>query len=213
MSESGFGDMTVERFLETMASKEPTPGGGAAAAIAGATGAALIAMVGRLTIGKQGFEDLEERMRALVDRADAARVEFVVLGDRDAASFEAVMSAFKMPKGTDVEKASRADAIQRGLEHAATVPLEIARRAVDLMELAEDATAMGNPNAASDGMSAAGMLLATVIAARANVEINASALRDEPRREALLEEVAAIRDRADTLLEQCRVAFGLRLTA
>jgi len=213
MSEAGFGDMTVERFLETMASKEPTPGGGAAAAIAGATGAALIAMVGRLTIGKQGFEDLEERMRALVDRADAARAEFVVLGDRDAASFEAVMSAFKMPKGTDVEKASRADAIQRGLEHAATVPLEIARRAVDLMELAEDATAMGNPNAASDGMSAAGMLLATVIAARANVEINASALRDEPRREALLEEVAAIRDRADTLLEQCRVAFGLRLVA
>ncbi len=213
MSDAGFGDMTVERFLETMASKDPTPGGGAAAAIAGATGAALIAMVGRLTLGKQGFEDLEERMQALVDRADAARVEFVALGDRDAASFEAVMSAFRMPKGTDVEKASRADAIQRGLEHAAAVPLEIARRAVDLMELAEDATAMGNPNAASDGMSAAGMLLASVIAARANVEINASALKDEARREALLEEVTAIRDRADRLLEQCREAFGLRLIA
>jgi formiminotetrahydrofolate cyclodeaminase len=213
MSDAGFGDMTVERFLETMASRDPTPGGGAAAAIAGATGAALIAMVGRLTLGKQGFEDLEERMQALVDRADAARVEFVALGDRDAASFEAVMSAFRMPKGSDVEKASRADAIQRGLEHAAAVPLEIARRAVDLMELAEDATAMGNPNAASDGMSAAGMLLASVIAARANVEINASALKDEARREALLEEVTAIRDRADRLLEQCREAFGLRLIA
>jgi formiminotetrahydrofolate cyclodeaminase len=213
MSDAGFGDMTVERFLERTASKDPTPGGGAAAAIAGATGAALIAMVGRLTLGKQGFEDLEERMQALVDRADAARVEFVALGDRDAASFEAVMSAFRMPKGSDVEKASRADAIQRGLEHAAAVPLEIARRAVDLMELAEDATAMGNPNAASDGMSAAGMLLASVIAARANVEINASALKDEARREALLDEVTAIRDRADRLLEQCREAFGLRLIA
>jgi methenyltetrahydrofolate cyclohydrolase len=213
MSDAGFGDMTVERFLETMASKDPTPGGGAAAAIAGATGAALIAMVGRLTLGKQGFEDLEERMQALVDRADAARAEFIALGERDADSFEAVMSAFRMPKGTDVEKASRADAIQRGLEHAAAVPLEIARRAVDLMELAEDATAMGNPNAASDGMSAAGMLLASVIAARANVEINASALKDEARREALLEEVTAIRDRADRLLEQCREAFGLRLIA
>lgn len=213
MSDAGFGDMTVERFLEAMASKDPTPGGGAAAAIAGATGAALIAMVGRLTLGKPGFEDLEERMRALVDRADAARAEFIALGDRDAASFEAVMSAFRMPKGTDVEKASRAEAIQRGLEHAAAVPLEIARRAVDLMELAEDATAMGNPNASSDGMSAAGMLLASVIAARANVEINASALRDEARRDALLEEVSAIRDSAETLLEQCREAFGLRLVA
>ena len=80
MSDAGFGDMTVERFLEAMASKDPTPGGGAAAAIAGATGAALIAMVGRLTLGKQGFEDIEERMRALVDRADAARAEFIALG-------------------------------------------------------------------------------------------------------------------------------------
>lgn len=211
MDDARFGVMTVEGFLEAMGSKDPTPGGGAAAAVAGATGAALIAMVGRLTIGKPGFEDLDERMRALVERADEARAEFLAMGDRDAAAFDAVMSAFRMPKGTDVEKASRADAIQRGVEHAASVPLEIARRAVDLMELAEDATAMGNPNAASDGMSAAGMLLAAVIGARANVEINASALKDAARRDALLEEVTAIRDRADTLLEQCREAFGLRL--
>ncbi len=213
MSDARFGDMSVDRFLDAMASKHATPGGGAAAAIAGATGAALIAMVGRLTLGKPGFEDLEERMLALVDRADAARAEFLALGDRDAESFEAVMSAFRMLKETDVEKASRSEAIQRGLEHAAGVPLEIARRAVDIMELAEDATAMGNPNAASDGMSAAGMLLGAVIAARANVEINAAGLKDEARRGALLEEVAAIRDRADTLLEQCREAFGLRLIA
>ncbi|MDH4112355.1 MAG: cyclodeaminase/cyclohydrolase family protein, partial [Actinomycetota bacterium] len=97
------------------------------------------------------------------------------------------------------------------LEHAAAVPLEIGRRAVDLMELAEDATAMGNPNAASDGMSAAAMLFAAVLAARANVEINASSLKEPSRRQALLDEVAAVRDRADTLLEQCRTAFGLRL--
>ncbi len=92
------------------------------------------------------------------------------------------------------------------------MPLEIARRAVDLMELAEDATALGNPNAASDGLTAAGMLLAAVIGARANVEINASSLKDEARRSALLDEVAAIRQRAEALLGQCREAFGLRLT-
>jgi methenyltetrahydrofolate cyclohydrolase len=207
-----FGDMTVDDFLAGMASKEPTPGGGAAAAIAGATGAALIAMVGRLTLGKPGFEDLEERMRALVDRADEARAEFLALGDRDAEAFEQVMASFRLPKESDVERASRAEAIQRGLEHAAGVPLEIGRRAVDLMELAEDATAMGNPNAASDGMSAAGMLLAAAICARANVEINASSLQDEVRRQALLDEAAGMRQRADELVEQCRTAFGLRLT-
>jgi methenyltetrahydrofolate cyclohydrolase len=206
-----FGAMTLEGFLEAMASKEPTPGGGAAAAIAGATGAALIAMVGRLTIGKAGFEDLGERMEALVERADAARRELLELGDRDAAAFEGVMAAFRLPKATDVEEASRTDAIQRALEQAAGAPLNIARRAADLMELAEDATAMGNANAASDGLSAAAMLFAAVLCARANVEINAASLRDEGRRRALLDEVASIRDRAAALLEQCREAFGLRL--
>ncbi len=93
------------------------------------------------------------------------------------------------------------------------MPLEIARRAVDLMELAEDATAMGNPNAASDGMSAAGMLLASVIGATANVEINAKSLegRGSTRRRCSRRS-PAIRERADALLEQCREAFGLRLT-
>ncbi len=213
MREARFGAMTVEGFLESMSSGDPTPGGGAAAAIAGATGASLIAMVGRLTLGKRGFEDLEERMRALVERADEARTDFLALADRDAEAFEQVMSAFRMPKDSDVEKASRAQAIQVGLEHAAGAPLEIARRAVDLMELAEDATALGNPNAASDGMTAAGLLVAAVIGARANVEINAASLKDESRREALMEEVAGIRERAGDLLEQCRTAFGLRLTA
>ena len=208
-----FGDMTLDAFLDAMGSSAPTPGGGAAAAIAGATGAALIAMVGRLTVGKPGFEDLDERMQALVRRADDARAEFLDLAGRDAEAFEAVMESFRLPKESDVERASRTEAIQRGFEGAAAVPLEIGRRAVDLLELAEDATAMGNPNAASDGMSAAGMLLAAATCARANVEINATSLKDEARRQSLLDEAAAIRERADTLVEQCRTAFGLRLTA
>jgi formiminotetrahydrofolate cyclodeaminase len=213
MGEARIADTTVEEFLRTTASSDPTPGGGAAAATAGATGAALIAMVGRLTLGKSDFEDLDARMRAMIERADEARAEFLEMGDRDAEAFELVMASYRMPKASEVEQASRADAVQRALEQAAAVPLEIGRRAVDLMELAEDATAMGNPNAASDGMSAAAMLFAAVLCARANVEINASSLHDEARRQALLDEVAGMRERADTLLEQCRTAFGLRLAS
>jgi formiminotetrahydrofolate cyclodeaminase len=159
-----------------------------------------------------GFEDLQERMNAMVERAEGARVELLELGDRDAEAFEAVMASFSLPKETDVERAERTAAIQRALEGAAAAPLEIARRAVDLMELAEDATAMGNPNAASDGMSAAAMLYASVLAAKANVEINAASLGDDARRRALLDEVTRIRSRAEVLLEQCREAFGLRLS-
>jgi formiminotetrahydrofolate cyclodeaminase len=212
MSETRSGAMTVDAFLEGMGSKDPTPGGGAAAAMAGAIGAALISMVARLTQGRVGFEDLQERMNAMVERAEGARVELLELGDRDAEAFEAVMASFRLPKETEVERAERTAAIQRALEGAAAAPLEIARRAVDLMELAEDATAMGNPNAASDGMSAAAMLYASVLAAKANVEINAASLQDDARRRALLDEVTGIRSRAEVLLEQCREAFGLRLS-
>lgn len=201
----------MERFLEVLGSDAPTPGGGAAGAIAGATGAALIAMVGRLTVGKPGFEDLDERMRALVERADATRSMFLELADRDAHAFDGVMIAFKMPKENEEEKAARSAAIQRGYEQAASVPLEIARAAVDLMGLAEDATAMGNPQAASDGVSAAAHLYCAAGCAIANVEINASSLKDAGRRAALLEEVAGLRGRADRSIREAQTAFQLRL--
>lgn len=211
MTDAQLGSMTVAGFLEVLGSDAPTPGGGAAGAISGATGAALIAMVGRLTVGKKGFEDLEERMRALVERADAARSSFLSLADRDAHAFDGVMAAFKLPKGTDGEKAERSAAIQAGYEQAASVPLEIARAAVDLLELAEDATAMGNPQAASDGLSAAAHLSNAAACAIANVEINAASLKDPARRTVLLEEVATLRDRADRSFRESQTAFQLRL--
>jgi formiminotetrahydrofolate cyclodeaminase len=207
------GDMTVDVFLGVLGSDAPTPGGGAAGAIAAATGAALIAMVGRLTVGKKGSEDVDERMRALVERADAARAEFLDLADRDAHAFDGVMLAFKMPKETDEEKTARSAAIQAGYEQAASVPLEIARAAVDMMELAEDATAMGNPQAASDGVSGAAQLYCATLCAIANVEINAASLKDERHRSVLLDEVATLRGRADQSIRESQTAFQLRVTS
>ena len=142
MSDLELGALTVEGFCDVLASDSPTPGGGAVGAIEGAYAAALIGMVGRLTIGKAGFEDLDQRMKDMVASADAARAEFLVLADRDAHAFDSVMVGFKMPKETDEEKAARSAAIQAGYLAAASVPQEVARKAVDLMELAEDATAM-----------------------------------------------------------------------
>ena len=211
MTEDRLGDLTVATFLARLGSDAPTPGGGAAGAIAGATGAALIAMVGRLTMDKQGFEDVADRMRALIERADAARAEFLDLADRDAHAFDGVMMAFAMPKGTDVEKAARSASIQAGYVQAASVPLEIARAAVGMMELAEDATAAGNPKAASDGLSAAAHLHAATLCAVANVEINAASLKDEGMRDLLLDEVAALREAAERSIGECGAAFARRL--
>ena len=213
MTDERLGAMTVDGFLDVLGSHAPTPGGGAAGAIAAATGAALIAMVGRLTVGKPSFEDVDERMRALVERADAARAEFLDLADRDAHAFDGVMDAFKMPKETDTDRAARSAAIQAGYEQAASVPLEIARAAVDLMTLAEDATAMGNPQAASDGLSGAAELYCATLCAIANVEINAASLKDEVRRGALLDEVATLRGRADQSIRESQTAFQLRLAS
>jgi formiminotetrahydrofolate cyclodeaminase len=203
--------MTVAEFLETLASSSPTPGGGAVAALSAANGAAMIAMVGRLTVGKPGFEDVEDRMNGLILAADAARAEFLELADTDAHAFDGVMAAFKMPKETDEEKAARSAAIQAGYAEAAAVPQEVARKAVHLMQLAEDVTAMGNPQAASDGLSAAASLYCGALCAIANVEINASAFKDESRRVGMLDELAGLKDRADHLLRETLTAFQLRL--
>jgi len=204
-------EKTVAEFLEALASSSPTPGGGSVAALSAANGAAMIAMVGRLTVGKAGFEDVEDRMDGLILAADAARVEFLELADTDAHAFDGVMAAFRLPKETDEEKATRSAAIQAGYAEAAAVPQEVARKAIHLMELAEDATAMGNPQAASDGLSAAASLYCAALCAIANVEINASAFKDESQRVGMLDELAGLKGRADQLLRETQTAFQLRL--
>jgi methenyltetrahydrofolate cyclohydrolase len=208
----GTGDVAIGTWLGELGSGSPTPGGGAAAGVAAATGAALIAMVGHLTVGKEGFEDLDGRMRSLLETADAERVAFLALADDDARAFESVMASFGLPKGTDEEKAARTMRIQEAYEGAAAVPLELADRSVRLMELAEDATAMGNPHAASDGFSAGLLLYAGALAAMANVRINAAGLKDEAKGQSLVDRCDTLRARADALLLQLEEAFLLRLS-
>jgi formiminotetrahydrofolate cyclodeaminase len=209
----GTRDDAIGSWLHELGSASPTPGGGAAAGVTAAMGAALIAMVGHLTIDKEGFEDLNERMRSLVETAEDERKAFLALSDEDAAAFEAVMASFRLPKGTDEEKASRTMRIQEAYAAAAAVPLQLATRCVRLMEQAEDATAMGNPHAASDGYSAGLLLFAAALAALANVRINAAGLKDEAMGQGLVDECDGLRARADALLQQLEEAFLLRLSA
>ena len=204
-------EQTVEAYLHRLASDDPTPGGGAVAAISGGAGAALISMVCNLTIGKKGYEEAEERLRGVLDEAEAARTALLDLADRDATAFDGVMAAFKMPKETDAEKAVRSQAIQEGYAAAATVPLEIAKRAAELMELAREATEIGNAAASSDGASAAQVLSASVWAATYNVEINAAALKDASKAQALSDEVSALRASTAALLDATNAAFASRI--
>jgi formiminotetrahydrofolate cyclodeaminase len=205
------GSQRIEDFLEVLGSDSATPGGGAVAAVCGATGAALISMVGRLTVDKEGYEDAWEPMREAIGRADEARAAFLELADRDAHAFDAVMAAFKLPKETDEQKASRAAAIQRAFLGAALVPLDIAQRAVDLMALATQAVRLGNVNAASDGASAAATLSAAARCGIYNVEINVGSLKDAAKAGELRTEVSRLRDRARTHLDEAAEAFAERM--
>jgi len=181
--------------------------------VAGAAGAALISMVARLTVGKKGFEDVGEAMDRIVRRADGARDAFLELADRDAAAFDAVMAAFRLPKGTGEEKAARAEAIQRAFAGAAAAPLEIARLAAGLLDLALEVTRTGNSNAASDGAAAVQMLSAATESAIDNVEINLAYLKDRELVERMGAEVASLRARGREVVAAAEAAFRDRLAS
>lgn len=204
-------EQTVDSFLGRLASDDPTPGGGSMAAVAGAAGAALVAMVARLTRGKKGYEAVDARMGEIAAQADAARGELLGLADRDAEAFDAVMAAFRLPKGTEDEKAERSAAVQRAYAGAAEVPLEVARRAASLLSLAGEAVRTGNANAASDGAAAAHLLAAATRTALANVEINAASLKDQELARSLRGEVTELGRSADGALEATVEAFHRRL--
>jgi formiminotetrahydrofolate cyclodeaminase len=206
------GDRTIRGFLDALSSDSPTPGGGAVAALCGAAGAALVAMVCRLTVGRDAYEEVEDRMREVQDRAEAACAAFLELADRDAEAFDAVMAAFGLPKEDDRARAERSAAIQRAYEGAARVPLDVADLAVDLMGPAVEVTEDGNANAASDGVSAAHALYAAAQAALANVAINAAGLRDGDVAGELTASAASLRERAASLLDAADAAFAARIS-
>lgn len=165
-------------FLDQLAAATPTPGGGAAAAQAGAMAAALTAMVARLSMGKKRFEAIEPRMREIAAEADDLRRRLTDARDRDSAAFEAVLEAMRLPREGEAEKAARASAIEQATLAAALVPQEVAIDAARAAELAAEAAETGNPNAVSDAASAVALARAALQAAAWNVRINAQSLRD-----------------------------------
>jgi glutamate formiminotransferase/formiminotetrahydrofolate cyclodeaminase len=205
------GNMRTSEFLDALASDAPTPGGGTAAAFAGAAGAALVAMVARLTTGKKGYEQVQERMAEIVLLAEAERRSLLGLADRDAAAFDAVLAAYRMPKETDQERSARSDAIQRAMGDAAAVPLDVARRSAGLVGLAHELTESGNATAASDGAAAGQLLRASVEGALCNVEINVGSIKDPGVVETLRAEVSRIRRSTAERMAALDQAFHRRI--
>lgn len=179
-------------FVATTASNEPVPGGGSIAALSGALAAALAEMVANLTIGKKKYVEVESEMKGIVEALEVKRQELVELIDKDASSFDEVMKAFKLPKVTDEEKATRTNAIQEGTKYAASVPLQTAKIAYSIMEYSKVVVEKGNTNAVTDGAVSAMMARTAVLSALMNVKINLGSIKDEKFVADMTEEVKVL---------------------
>jgi formiminotetrahydrofolate cyclodeaminase len=169
---------SIDEFLDRLASVDATPGGGSAAAIMGAMGAALVSMVCNVSIGKKSCEAAEPQLKAVREQAETLRLRLAAMVAEDVAAFDSLMAAYKLPKESDSDQARRADAIQAGLRLATEVPLDCARVCAQVVELARRASEHGYRGVISD--AGVGVLAANSAARSAalNVFINAPALKD-----------------------------------
>lgn len=194
--------MEVTAFADLLASDAPAPGGGSTAALEGALGAALTAMVCGLTAGKAKYAASQELVESVREKCAALQVRFLDVMDRDTEAFNAVAAAFALPKGTEEEKAARSKAIQAALRGCIDTPMEMMELAAETLELTESLLGRFNDSAASDLGVAALSLRSAIQGAWLNVRINISSIKDQDlaersreRGEALLAKALPAADR------------------
>ena len=192
------------RFLDQLAAGTATPGGGSAAAHAGTMAAALVAMVGRLTLGKKKYAEVQERVEAIVQAAEELRGRLETAVEQDTQAFGAVMSALRLPKDTDAEKNSRASALEQATLRAGEVPLAVAKDSSAVLDLALEIATIGNISALSDAGVAGDLAQAALHAAGLNVRVNAASLQDPGPATRWLSELASLQDSAQGALTQLR---------
>jgi formiminotetrahydrofolate cyclodeaminase len=201
---SRFRDLTVAQFVEVLASGEPVPGGGAAAAIAGSLGAALVAMVANLSEGRPRYAEHAALHARAIPAAQELADRLLTLADEDAEAFAGYGAAMKLPRGTDEERAIRAAAIQEAALAATLSPLRTVEASLEVVALAEELAGRSNKNASSDLEVAALMSVAACRSAAANVYINLPSLGDEHRARELFERTEGIADAVERLASRTR---------
>jgi len=197
-----FSKLLVSEFLDQLASDSPTPGGGTASAMAGATGASLAAMVAALTLTREKFAAAHDAVRPIAQAATHARLEFLTLAREDSEAYNLVVAARRLPQETDEQKAIRERAIATANRRATEVPMKTARLAARILALLPELVEKGNPNAASDAGAAAMLLEAAAEGALLNVGINLSGIEDPAFVGAMQKETAGIQTDAQRIRAQ-----------
>jgi len=197
--------------LDALASDAPAPGGGSAAALAGAMGAALVSMVAHFTVGRERYAAGDAPMRAALEEATAFRADLRRLMDDDERAYTALNDALKLPRATDEERKARSRSVQRALLAAAEPPLAMARVCRRTLELAQTAAEHGNPNLASDAGVAALLAEAGLRASAINVRVNLARVHDHAAVERLEDELNNLLAGAPALKEETLALAGQRM--
>jgi len=186
-------EMTVRTLVERLATSDPVPGGGSAAAMAGAMGAALVHMVVDLTVGRPAAEGQGKALTEIGHHATQWQSELLNLAELDANAYDAVVRARRLPRESERERATRSVQIGAALREATRIPLATARAASDVLELAERLTPIANRNAISDVGVAALLAVTALRGAALNVQINVPHLTsDESLRDKATEEIGRL---------------------
>ena len=186
-------EQQTRALLESIASDSPVPGGGSVSALAGALGAALGAMVSRLTAAKHAGTMQGGRVEDLIGDLDRARERLADGFERDAASYEGVIAAYRLPKGTEEEQRVRKEAVQAAMRHATSVPLETARLCDRVLDLCLLAARQGYEQAVTDAGVGALLAYAGGTGALYNVEVNLGSVDDRQFAEAVRQELESLR--------------------
>jgi formiminotetrahydrofolate cyclodeaminase len=168
----------IKQYLDILASEKPAPGGGAASALVGAVGTALLSMVANLTVGKQKFKESEHLMKELLEETSKLQKDLTTLMAEDAEAFNRVAEAFKMPKNTEEKKSKRKQKMQEALKYATKVPFTIMEKTVEALRLHEKSLGHTNPSAISDTGVGVLCLKAALEGAWLNVKINLNSITD-----------------------------------
>jgi len=194
-------DKSIDVFLNELASRQATPGGGSAAAVMGAQAAALISMVCNLTIGKPKYAEVEADMIRLLSQSEDLRAQLTAMIKADVEVFDQLMACYGLPKDTDQQKAARSVQIQAVLKAATLVPLDCARACAKTIELSQIAAEKGNTGVVSDAGVAVMCGYGALKSAALNVYINAGSIKDREFAEAKLVELEQILSGAEEKVE------------
>jgi methenyltetrahydrofolate cyclohydrolase len=201
----------IQNFLDNLASKSATPGGGSAAALMGAQGAALVSMVCNLTIGKPKFADVEAEMQEVLGKTEILRSQLTGLIQADIDVFNRLMSKYALPKESEDEKATRSAAIQAVLQEATNVPMQCVHACAEVIRLSKIAAELGNPSAVSDAGAAVMAAYGGLKSSALNVYINAGSLKDKAFVDAKLAELEQLTNGIEQFVEDVYQTVKTRL--